>query len=313
MARKSSLDGIGVAGLLGIAVLLGMNQVVVKVVNGGLQPVFFAGLRSVGATLVVLAWIRWRGRHLRFRPGTMPAGLLLGLTFAAEFLCLFLALDHTTVVRSSIIFYSMPVWFALAAHFLLPGERISPLKAVGLALAFAGVAWALAHRNPAGGAGSVLGDVLSLAGAVLWAGVALISRGTGLRDERAEIQLFWMVSVSGPVLIAAAFFFGPFIRDFTLIDLAGLIFQIVAVAAFGFIFWLWLLAEYPPSIVASFSFLTPLLGICFGWLLLGEPVGPEILASGAMVALGIVLINRAQAQLRPPPRECAASDRLDHL
>lgn len=302
MARKDRLDGIGVAGLIGSSVLLGLNQVVVKVVNGGLQPVFFAGLRSVGATLVVLAWVLWRGRGLTPRPGTVPAGLLLGLTFAAEFLCLFLALDHTTVVRSSIIFYSMPVWFALAAHFLLPGERITPLKALGLALAFAGVAWALGHRGGQSGQTSLLGDLLSLGGAVLWAGIALISRGTSLREERAEMQLFWMVSVSGPVLILAAFGFGPFIRDLTLIDIAGLVFQIVAVASFGFIFWLWLLAEYPPSIVASFSFLTPLLGIGFGWLLLGEPVSPQILASGALVALGIVLINRAEARTRSAAR-----------
>lgn len=298
MARKDRLDRLGVAGLVGTAVLLGLNQVVVKVVNGGLQPVFFAGLRSVGAMLVVLIWIHWRGRRLDFRPGTVPAGLLLGLTFAGEFLCLFLALDHTTVVRSSIIFYSMPLWFALAAHFLLPGERITALKALGLALAFFGVAWALAHRSGHGGETSLLGDLLSLAGAMLWAGIALISRGTRLREERAELQLFWMVSVSGPVLIAAAFFFGPFIRDLTPLDIAGLLFQIVAVASFGFIFWLWLLAEYPPSVVASFSFLTPLLGICFGWLLLGEPVSPQILAAGALVALGIVLINRAQANPR---------------
>ena len=70
---------------------------------------------------------------MRTAPGSLGAGLLMGLIFAAEFLFLFLALDLTTVVRTSIIFYSMPVWLALMAHVGLPGERITRTKAVGLA------------------------------------------------------------------------------------------------------------------------------------------------------------------------------------
>jgi len=48
----------------------------------------------------------------------------------------------------------------------------------------------------------------------------------------------------------------------------------------------------PASGVASFSFLSPIFGILLGWLLLGEEVGLSILIAGAMVAAGLVLINR---------------------
>lgn len=306
MARKDRLDGIGLAGLMLSSLILGLNQVVVKVVNGGLQPVFFAGLRSVGALLVVLAWMYWRRRPVRIRPGTVPAGFAMGTAFAVEFLCLFLALDHTTVVRSSIIFYSMPVWFSILAHFRLPGERITPLKALGLVLAFSGVAWAIGHRGSGAGQASLLGDVLSLGAALGWTAIAYLARASRLSEVRAEMQLLWMVAVSGPLLLLAAPFFGPFVRDLQPIHLWGLAFQIFAVVAFGFILWLWLLSQYPPSLVASFSFLTPLLGIAFGWLLLGEPVGPQILASGALVAAGIVLINTAQARAAKAAERAAA-------
>lgn len=292
MERKDRLDRAGVALLLLSAVLFGINQVVIKVVNGGLQPVFFAGLRSLGAFLCLWLWMRWRGRPLRIAPGTAGAGLLVGLVFSAEFLCLFVALDRTTVVRSSILFYSMPLWFALAGHFFLPGERITRPKALGLALAFAGVAWALANRG-GGGHASLSGDLFGLAAALGWAGTAFVARGTALARVRPEVQLLWMVGVSGPVLILASLWFGPWVRALTWVHLAGLAFQILVVVAAGFILWLWLLARYPAATVASFSFLTPLLSIGLGWLLLGEPVGPQVLAAGALVVLGIVLIARA--------------------
>ena len=48
--RKDRLDGTGFAALLGVALLLAVNQIIVKEVNQGLQPVFFAGARSALAT-----------------------------------------------------------------------------------------------------------------------------------------------------------------------------------------------------------------------------------------------------------------------
>ena len=294
MARKDRLDGVGLAGLLLSALLFGINQVVIKIVDDGLQPVFFAGLRSLGAFFCIWGWMVWQGRPPRLTPGTIGAGLLVGLVFSTEFLCLFLALDHTTVVRASIIFYSMPLWMSVIAHYALPGERITPVKALGLALAFAGVAWALAHRGGGeGGQASLTGDLFALGAAFGWAGTALMARGSAMARIRPEMQLFWMVGVSGPVLIAASVFFGPWLRDLHWVHVAGLAFQIVVVVSAGFILWLGLLSVYPASVVTSFSFLTPLLSIGFGWLVLGEPVGPQILAAGGLVALGIVLIARA--------------------
>jgi drug/metabolite transporter (DMT)-like permease len=60
----------------------------------------------------------------------------------------------------------------------------------------------------------------------------------------------------------------------------------------GFIAWLWLLSVYPSATVASVSFLTPILALLLGALLFGETVGLPILGAAALVASGIVLINR---------------------
>ena len=56
-----------------------------------------------------------------------------------EFWCLFKSLDYTSVARASIIFYSMPVWLALVAHFVLPNERLNLSRLIGLILAMIGV------------------------------------------------------------------------------------------------------------------------------------------------------------------------------
>jgi drug/metabolite transporter (DMT)-like permease len=292
MPPKSHVDAFGIISLTGFALLLGFNQVVIKVTNDGLQPVFFAALRSLGGAVLIYAWIRWRRIDLTLPRSTWGAGVLIGTVFASEFICLFLALDLTTVTRTSVLLYTMPIWLALAAHVLIPGERLTVVKSIGLALAFAGVVVALVSRGGSGGEATLAGDLLALVAAVFWAGIALIVRTTALKTVSAEVQLLWQLVISAPILLLAAVFFGPFLRDPAPIHWAGLGFQIVAVVSAGFLFWLWLLKIYPASSVAAFAFLTPIFGVSLGWLILGEPIGPGILVALVLVSAGLVLINR---------------------
>jgi len=281
----------GVVSLVGFSALLGFNQVVIKVVNDGLQPVFMAGLRSLGAALLLYAWMRWSGIALRFERAVLPSGLLAGALFASEFILLFIALDLTSVARTSVMFYTMPVWYAVLAHVLVPGERLSAAKLAGLGLAVAGIAVALLAR-PGGGGGSLLGDLLALTGALGWAGIAVVARVTPFAQVSPILQISWQLWVSTAILLTASLFFGPFIRDFAPIHGFGVAFQIIAVGAGAFLFWFWLLKIYPAGAVTSFSFLAPLFGVAFGWLILGEAVGPSLGVALGLVCAGLILINR---------------------
>ncbi|NRB04639.1 MAG: DMT family transporter [Rhodobacteraceae bacterium] len=290
MTRKSHIDTFGAAALIGFALHLAFNQVVMKVTNGGFGPVYAAGLRSCGAALVLLAWMYLRGIPMMPPRASMVGGVIAGALFAFEFICLFISLDLTTVSRASIIFYSMPVWLALASHVLLPGERLNGTRLAGLCLAMVGVAISLTDRS--GGQANLVGDILALVAAMAWAGIALCVRVTPLADVPPEQQLLWNLIISAPILMIAALFFGEFIRDLQPIHIAGLLFQIVAVASFGFLLWFWLMSIYPASSVASFSFLSPVFGVILGRLLLGEEVGLSIWIALTLVAAGIFLINR---------------------
>ena len=132
MSKKDKLDFAGVIMLVGFALLLAFNQVVIKITNSGFQPVFSAGIRSVLALFVLLGWMRLTGKPIVLSRHVLRSGIGIGLLFALEFVLLFIALDLTTVSRVGIIFYTMPVWLALAGHFYLPGGRLQGASALGL-------------------------------------------------------------------------------------------------------------------------------------------------------------------------------------
>lgn len=284
------MDGIGAAALVGFASLLAFNQVVIKLTGEGFGPVFQAGLRSVLGLGVLGLWIALRRVDLQLPAGAFFWGVVSGLLFAFEFVCLYLALDLTTVSRASVIFYSMPVWLGLAAHLWLPGERLSGRRMLGLGLALAGVALALLWRGQ--GAASLLGDVLALVATLAWAGIALVVRMTPQSRVSPELQLLFQLAVSAPVLLLLAPLFGDLLRDPGPLHLAGLAFQSVCVVSLGFLLWFRLMAIYRASSVASFSFLSPVLAVILGWLILGESAGPQVWAALGLVAGGVFLINR---------------------
>lgn len=290
MDEKRPVDAAGAAALIGIAALLAFNQVVIKITGGGFGPVFQAGLRSAIALVFLLGWMRVLSKPMDFPRAAILGGLVTGLLFTIEFMAIFTALDLTAVSRSSILFYSMPIWLALGAHVLLPGERLSGLRVAGLMLAMAGVVLALLDRDAAHV--NLTGDALAVFAAMCWAGLALVVRVTPLARVSAELQLMCQLVVSAPILLALSPLFGDLMRSPEPLHWAGLLFQAIGVVGLGFMIWFRLLATYRANGVASFSFLSPVLAVIFGWLVLGEHVGVQVWVALGLVAAGIYLINR---------------------
>ena len=298
MERKDHIDALGVALLIAISANLGLNQALVKLVNAGMAPAFQAGMRSACAILPVIFYMQWQGKKIRLDDGSLWPGLACGILFAAEFYLLFGALDRTTVSRSAVLFYTMPVWVALAAHFLIPGERLTPRRMAGLVLAVAGVAVAMLRPLAGSVADSIpagvmlTGDLMALAGATGWAAIAILARTTKLAKSSPEMQLLYQLAVSAPILIAVSVMAGDTFRAMTPLLWGAFAYQVIGVVAIGFTVWFWVLSKYPASGVASYAFLTPLFGVVFGWLIFGEQLTPGLIIALALVGAGIWLVNR---------------------
>ena len=170
-----------------------------------------------------------------------------------------------------------------------PNEKISIIRIIGLMSAFFGMAWALSDNSNNNYA--LMGDVMCIIGSVLWAGIVLLARLSNLQKSTPEMQLIYQLAVSTIVLIPAAFLFGPFIRELEIFHLVLFFIQVVGVVSIGFVLWFWVLSIYPASDMASFSFLAPVFGVIFGWLILDEEISIAIIGSLLLVSLGIMLMN----------------------
>ena len=294
MQKKTKIDAFGAIALISFSLLLGINHVVIKIVNLGLNPIFFAGIRSFIAFIFIIIWMKLVDKPIVFNSKYIKISFIAGIIFALEFLFLFLALDFTSVSRNSIIYYSMPLWLTILLFFTKNNEKISFLKFLGLILAFIGVVLSVTNfkLNLILNSPNLIGDILAFLAAFFWALLIIIAKNSSFSKVSPEMQLLWMVMVSGPILTIFSLFIEDPIRNFQLIHIWGIIFQSIIVVAGGFLFWLWLLSKYPASGVASFSFLTPIFTIFFGWLILGEVMTFDFIIAAFLVISGLILINR---------------------
>lgn len=289
------LDAFAMIVLTVLCASWGFNQVAIKVANEGISPILQSGLRAAGATLLVFAWCRLRGIPLFERDGTLVAGLVAGLLFAAEFALIFWGLVFTTAARGVVVIYSMPFFVAIGAHLLIPGERLSPLRAAGLVCAFAGIVLAFADSLSLPTREAIVGDAMMLGAAVLWAATTLVIKTSRLTRAPAEKTLLYQLSVTAVTMLPLSLLLGePGIFAPSPLVFASLAFQTVWIAAITYLAWFWLMARYPASHMSTFVFLTPLFGVLSGGLFLGERVSPALAGALALVALGIYLVNRPQ-------------------
>jgi len=290
---RPALDRAATLLLVLLCAIWGANQVVIKIANQGISPVFQAGLRSIGSALLVLLWCRWRREKLLVRDGTLAPGIAVGLLFAFEFVLVYWGVTFTTASRAAVFIYTAPFTVAIGAHLFVPGDRLTLAKLAGLVAAFLGVVVAFADALRLPSQRELIGDVMCFVGAIAWGATTVLIKATKLAQASPERTLMYQLAVSAVVLPVVALLTGePGVFAPSVAVVAALLYQIVVVAFATYITWFWLIGRYPASRLAAFTFLTPVLGVAFGALFLGESIRPALIVAVATIAAGIYLVYR---------------------
>ena len=254
-------------------------------------------LRYVVAVAALLVAARWlEGGLPRLTRRQVAGTLLLGATGIFAYNLFFLgALARLPASRTSLIIALNPV-VTIAAASLLMGERLSPRRWLGVAVALAGV-WIVVSRGDVLGSvtGAVgLGELLMFGGVCSWAAYTLIGRRVlaGLSPLAATT---W-AALWGTALLALAA--APDLAALRLEDLtAPVVLSVLYLGVLGtsvaFVWYYQAVQRLGAARTVIFNNLVPVFGASFGVLLLGEPLLPSMLLGGAVAIAGVMLVTRS--------------------
>jgi drug/metabolite transporter (DMT)-like permease len=251
-------------------------------------PFLLAGLRFLGAGILLFGFLRLRGVAMptprQWRNAAITGLLLLG--FGNGLVCF--AEQHVSSGIAAVAVASMPLFAAMFSG--MYGEWPTRNEAVGLVIGFAGV---IVLNLGSGLSGSHIGAIALLVAAASWALGATWSRRqdmpAGPMNTAAQ-----MLSASVALLLVG---FGtgeklpehPTVRATLAVVYLGLFGSIIAFSAF-----LYALKHARTALATSYAYVNPPVAVLFGVLLVGETVGPYDIAGMAIILIGVGAIAFAK-------------------
>lgn len=281
-----------------LAMLWGGNPVAIKAGLEHVQPLRLGALRMLLGGIVVLLHARAAGVSLR--PTRSERRPLAGLAviFTVQTALMYFGGDHTSAGHAAVLVATFPLWAAIFAHFLVPGDRLTAARSFGSLIAYAGVVVVfsgdLLGSRDAESDARLSGDVMMLCSALLLGARQIYLSQTSQAIPPARLLMAQALpAVLAFGLLSALFESGPWTFSFEF--LGALLYQGGVIAGFGFIGNAWLLQRYLPSRVAATQLATPIFGVLLSWAILGESIGWELAAGVALLVLGSAAVQRAAA------------------
>jgi drug/metabolite transporter (DMT)-like permease len=287
---RRPLDARAALLVLMLCVVWGFQQVALKAVAGDVAPVLQLAIRFAGAALFFGTWVYLREGRRMFADGTLRSGVLLGVLFSVEFILAGEALLHTTAAHTVVFLYTAPIFTALGLQFI-PEERLKPLQWFGIAVAFLGIVVAFlqfAHRSVGD---LITGDLLALIAGVSWGVSNVVLRRGRIGGAATTKTVLYQVATAALLLAAFAAATGQTRLEPTPMTVLSLVFQTLVIAIASYLLWFWLLRHYLTSRLMLLSLLTPLFGVLFGALLLGDPIELRFGLGALLVLAGVLIVN----------------------
>jgi drug/metabolite transporter (DMT)-like permease len=281
-----------VAAFFAIYFVWGTTYLAIRYAVESIPPLVTAGIRHTTAGLILLA-IAW-SRGFRPRREHWIAGLPLGaLFFLIGHGTLHWAEQHVSSGLAALLVATEPLWILLIGA-AMQQQRINWQNGLGLLLGLAGVA-ILTFREFTTVSSMTWGVVAVLVGAASWAIGVCVSPLLRLPRDAMGRAAMPLVCGAGLLLLTAGVsgeFAALHWSAVSLRSLLGLAYLITFGSVVAFTAYTWLLQHCSPTVVATHTFVNPLVAVLAGWLWASEPMGSRIILATAVILSAILLIQR---------------------
>ena len=290
--REAPLPAIGFLMLASLGLFWGLNWPGMKIALGEITIWWFRGMSVAAGAIGLLAISALAGQKVwPTRAELRPLLICTVFNILGWHICTGYGVSLMPAGRASIIAFTMPVWAAILAVWLL-GERMTAYRIAGLVLGMAGLA-VLIGSDLAVFDEAPLGALFMLGAATTWAtGTVLFKKFDWTSPVAALIG--WQLALGAVVMLSVAAAVEP-VPDPTRWSLK-VILALAYLFALPMVYCQWayfsVVRIFPAGIAAIGTLLVPVVGVVSSALLLGEPIGvPELLSLALIVmALFVVLV-----------------------
>lgn len=284
---------------LAIYLIWGSTYLAIRYAVETIPPLYTAGIRHLTAGAILLLWCL--AKRLRPTWAQIRASLIIGIFF---FLIghgsLHWAEQKVPSGLASLLIASEPIWvFLLSAAAAKQWHWNSSLLA-GILLGLAGVGLLMGRSALTSVPGVFVSSLAVVVSALSWSAGVVYSRRSHLSGHPLLLSALSLLAGSMQLLLAgtiAGEYRGFSFASVTLRSWLSLGYLVVFGSVVAFTAYNWLMEHYSPTLVATHTYINPIVAVLLGWLLAGEAVTLNVLVSAAMVVSAVMLVDRGMARL----------------
>lgn len=268
---------------ISVPVIWGLGFTFSKAALGEFPPLMLMGLRFCLTALILVWFVPFpRGEMMRVVQIALIGSVLqYGLTFTG-----LTYLDAST----AILLIQLEVPFGVMMAWVVYREQVGWIKIAGIVVAFAGVLL-IAGSPSVDGKWFAVGLVVS--GAFVWAIAQVMVKS--LKRTEGFALIAWLGMIAGPLMLGASMVIEEgqlqALSDATWIGWGTVVYLAVAMTAIGYGTFYKLLARFPVSMIMPYLLLLPVVGVIGSVLILGETLTVRVAVGGAIVIVGVAMIE----------------------
>lgn len=284
---------------LSIYVIWGSTYLAIRYAVETIPPLYTAGIRHFTAGSILLVWCLAKG--LRPTRAQIRASIIIGFFF---FLIghgsLHWAETRVPSDLASLLIATEPIMVFVLASVAARKWRVNTTLIAGAVLGLAGVAILMQKTTLTSNSGMIIASVAILLGALSWSAGIIYSRSSALSGQ--PLLLSALSSLAGSILLLIVGTISGEWRGFQISSVtprswAALAYLVLFGSVTAFTAYNWLLEHYSPTLVATHTYINPIVAVFLGWLFAGEPITLGVCLSATLVILAIFLVDRGTAQL----------------
>jgi drug/metabolite transporter (DMT)-like permease len=287
-----------IAAKIGLRSLPAATLASFRVVLAGVVMIPFYLFCSRLPAFAEAAQARWRELTLRDLWTFLYLGFF-GVTMNQ--VCFTVGLRYTSVGHAAVIVGMGPIYTLIFAV-LFKLETATWRKALGMVIAFAGIAYMASENGISAHSPSLLGDAITMTGSVGFAMYAVLGKRLGGRYDPLTITAFTHYAgalIVLPVAIYRAITLGSpeHWRAIAWSGWAALLYMAIFSSAVAYVFYFWLLRYLEASQLSAFTYLLPVVATVLGILGLGEKGSWGQVLGGVLALSGVYWIESGRASV----------------
>ncbi len=277
-----------------VCLIFSTTWLVIRIGLSDLPPIGAAGLRFLVAFPILLAIVLWKRLPWPRTRAQWMLPIQLGFTmFAIPFSLIYWAQQVVPSGLTAVLFASYAIFVALLAHFVLRDEPLTTGRIVGIGIGIVGLA--LVFHDRATGARSWLGEAALILTAAIQATSSILIRRAGGQIHAVVLSCIG-VGVAAVVMLAFSAALGePLLARMTPKGALTIVYLAVFGSVIAFTLTIQLIRVMGANRLAVQVYVTPILALVWGRLVLGEVLGPGLWPGIACIVGGVWLASRAPA------------------